>query len=58
MPGSMNRIAMLLIILVAMQLVAPIFFKGNIQWILSAGVLLGYGWTFAKQLRAHANYHN
>jgi hypothetical protein len=51
MPGSMNRIATLLIILVVIQLAIPQFFHGNIQWILSAGIILGYGWTFVKQLR-------
>ena len=45
MPGSMSRVAMLLAILLVMQMTIPMFFKGNIQWILSAGMILGYGWT-------------
>jgi hypothetical protein len=56
MPGSMSRIAALLIILVIIQVAIPAFFKGNIQWILSAGIVLGYGWTFVKQLRNRSIY--
>ncbi len=56
MPGSMGRIAMLLIILVVIQFAIPMFFQGNIQWILSAGIILGYGWTFVKQLRNRTIY--
>jgi hypothetical protein len=58
MPGSMGRISMLLIILVAIQIAIPIFFQGNIQWILSTGIIVGYGWTFVKQLRNHTIYHS
>ena len=58
MPGSMSRVAMLLVFLVVMQLAIPMLFKGNIQWIVSAGIVLGYGWTFVKQLRSHASYNN
>ena len=57
MPGSMSRIATLLIILVAIQIAIPMFFQGNVQWIVSAGIILGYGWTFVKQLRNHSVYH-
>lgn len=58
MPGSMSRISTLLIILVVIQLAIPRFFEGNVQWIVSAGIILGYGWTFVKQLRNRATYHN
>ncbi len=58
MSGSINRVAMLLILLVAIQLTLPMFFQGNIQWIISAGIVLGYGWTFVKQLRSRATYHS
>ncbi len=58
MPGSMSRIAILLVILVAVQFAVPMFFKGNIQWIVSVGIILGYGWTFVKQLRQRATYRS
>jgi len=52
MPGSMRRTAFLLIILAAIQLACPMFFDGsNIQWLVSAGVVIGYGWTLLQQLR-------
>jgi putative copper export protein len=51
MPGSFGRIAILLITLVVVQVACPIFFEGNIQWLVSVGVILGYGWTLLKQLR-------
>ena len=54
MPGSMRRTAFLLVILGAIQLACPMFFDGsNVQWLVSAGVLLGYGWTLLQQLRHH-----
>lgn len=58
MPGSMGRISILLIILVVIQLAIPMFFQGNIQWIVSVGIILGYGWTFVKQLRNRTAYHS
>ncbi len=52
MPGSMRRTAFLLAILAAIQLACPMFFDGsNIQWLVSAGVVIGYGWTLLQQLR-------
>ncbi len=51
MPGSFGRIAILLIVLALIQVGVPIFFNGNIQWLVTAGLLLGYGWTFVKQLK-------
>ena len=51
-PGSMGRTALLLAILGAVQLACPMFFDGsNIQWMVSAGVVIGYGWTLLQQLR-------
>jgi hypothetical protein len=58
MPGSSSRVAILLIILVVIQVAIPMFFQGNIQWVLSAGIVLGYGWTFAKRLRKHTTFHS
>lgn len=51
MPGSMGRVAILLITLAIIQFAFPIIFTGNIKWLVSAGVLLGYGWTFVKELK-------
>lgn len=51
-PGSMRRIVFLLIVLALFQLAFPVLFRGNgIQWLISAGVVLGYGWTHVQQLR-------
>ncbi len=55
MPGSFGRIAILLIVLALIQVGVPIFFKGSIQWLVSAGILLGYGWTFVKRLKQQAS---
>ncbi len=50
MPGSFTRIAGLLIVLVLVQITCPIFFSGNIQWLVSAGILLSYMFTLLKQM--------
>jgi len=57
MPGSFGRIAVLLISLVVVQVTCPIFFQGDIQWIVSVGLILGYGWTLLKQLKHHSVNH-
>ncbi len=54
MPGSMSRVAVLLVVLVGVQVLCPMFFEGNIQWLVSAGVLLGYGFSFVKRLDRRA----
>ena len=51
MPGSMTRVAFLLIALAIIQFCCPLLFNGDIQWIVSAGVVLGYGWTLYSQFR-------
>ncbi len=51
MPGSMTRVAYLLIALVAVQLVSPALFTDGIQWWVSAGVACGYGALLFWQLR-------
>jgi hypothetical protein len=53
-PGSMSRVAMLLVVLVAVQVCCPMLFSGDVQWLISAGVLLGYGWSFMKKLQQRA----
>ncbi len=57
MPGSFGRTAFLLIALVVVQVTCPIFFEGNVQWMVSVGLILGYGWTLLKQLRQHSVNH-
>ncbi len=53
-PGSLSRVAMLLVVLVAVQVCCPMLFLGDVQWLISAGVLLGYGWSFMKKLQQRA----
>lgn len=54
MPGSFTRVAFLLVVLVAIQVFCPLFFRGNIQWLVSAGVLIGYGSSFVRKLSRRA----
>ncbi len=51
MPGSMTRVAFLMIALVLVQIGMPMLFDGNLQWAVSAGVVVGYGILFYQQLR-------
>jgi len=51
MPGSGARIAYLLCALLLVQVVCPLLFVGGTQWVVSAGVVLGYGWMLLAQLR-------
>jgi hypothetical protein len=55
MPGSMTRVAFLMIALVLVQIGIPMLFTGEIQWIVSAGVVIGYGWKQYLQLRRRIN---
>lgn len=50
-PGSGIRVAYLLVLLVAVQFLCPLFFDGDAQWVVSIGVVLGYGWTLAGDLK-------
>ncbi len=56
MPGSFSRIATLMVLLVVVQIGLPVLFRGNIEWIVSAGLILGYGWTMVKRLRERSTY--
>ena len=57
MPGSSGRVAMLLMVLALIQVLCPLFFEeGYTQWLVSAGVLLGYGWTFLAKLQNYSTY--
>jgi hypothetical protein len=60
MPGSGLRVASLLIVLAAIQVVCPLFFADSVQWWISAGVAGGYGGMLFRQLqeRRTANLAN
>jgi amino acid transporter len=51
MPGSGARIAYLLIALLLVQIICPLIFVGGTQWVVSGGLILGYGWMLFIQLR-------
>lgn len=51
MPGSGVRVAYLVLALVLIQVICPLFFSDRVQWFVSGGVVLGYGWTLFQQLR-------
>ena len=53
-PGSMTRVALFMAVLVLIQIGLPVIFDGNIQWIVSAGVVLGYGWMLFREYRHQA----
>jgi hypothetical protein len=53
-PGSMRRVTLLLAVLVAIQVVLPALFAGSMPWVVSAGVLLGYGFILLGDLRERA----
>jgi len=51
MPGSMRRVAYLLVALVLAQVISPALFAGGGAWRVSAGVAAGYGAVLVRQLR-------
>ena len=51
MPGSGARVAYLLVALLLVQLICPLVFVGGTEWVVSAGVCVGYGWMLYVQLR-------
>jgi hypothetical protein len=51
MPRSGARVAYLLLVLALVQIVCPLLFTDGVQWTVSAGVGLGYGWTLFQTLR-------
>jgi hypothetical protein len=56
-PGSFRRVALLLLSLVAIQLACPMLFaKDGGQWIVSAGVVLGYGGALLRQAAHRHTY--
>jgi hypothetical protein len=50
MPGSMTRVAWLMIALVLVQVVCPLLFRDGTQWWVSGGVVLGYGMVLFRRL--------
>jgi hypothetical protein len=50
-PGSMRRVAFLMVALVLVQIGMPMLFDGMSQWMVSAGVMLGYGWMLYVEFR-------
>ena len=51
MPGSGARVAYLLIALILVQVICPMLFAGNTKWLVSGGLVAGYGWVLFQQLR-------
>jgi hypothetical protein len=51
MPGSMRRVAFLLVALAAVQVACPLLFTAKCQWWVSGGVVAGYGVVLYNQLR-------
>jgi hypothetical protein len=51
MPGSMRRVAYLLVALAGVQLICPLLFTGGYQWWVSGGVVVGYGSILLQELR-------
>lgn len=50
-PGSMRRTALLLVSLVVVQITCPIFFASEtLPWLVSAGIVMGYGWILFTRL--------
>src|SRR5437588_9281130 len=51
MPGSMKRVAWLMIALVVVQVVCPLLFRNGTQWWVSGGVVAGYGIVLFRRLK-------
>jgi len=50
-PGSGARVAYLLVALLLVQLICPLLFVDGTQWMVSGGLVAGYGWVLFQQLR-------
>jgi len=51
-PGSMARIAILLMGLLLAQVLCPVFFADGTQWCVSGGLVIGCGYQMFQQLQA------
>ena len=59
MPGSMRRVAVLVMGLAVLQIIFPILFTDSTtQWLISAGIIIGYGMSFVRRLRFHREFHS
>jgi hypothetical protein len=58
MPGSMTRVAYLLMVLVAVQILCPLLFKDGTQWWVSGGVVMGYGYALFRRLMQRKATHS
>jgi len=50
MPGSMRRVAYLLVALVLVQILCPLLFQDGSQWWVSGGVCVGYSSVLLRRL--------
>ena len=50
MPGSMRRVAYLVVALALVQIFCPLLFVNGSQWWVSAGVVIGYGAILCRRL--------
>jgi hypothetical protein len=50
MPGSGRRVAYFVVALALIQVVCPMLFQNGIQWWVSGGVVLGYGYSLYTQM--------
>ena len=51
LPGAGGRVACLLATLAGVQIVCPLFFAGGTEWLVSGGLVAGYGYMLARQMR-------
>lgn len=58
MPGSMRRVAYLLVALLLVQILCPLLFTDGTQWWVSGGVVGGYGCVLYSQLRRRLSNPN
>jgi uncharacterized BrkB/YihY/UPF0761 family membrane protein len=56
-PGSFTRVAFLMVALIIVQVFLPSIFLDNMKWLVSTGVVLGYGWTLLQQVRSRKVHH-
>jgi len=55
MPGSTGRVAVLLVTLAVVQAALPMFFEGRgTPWLVSAGIVIGYGLASLHRIRQRA----
>jgi H+/Cl- antiporter ClcA len=50
-PGSVSRVTFLMVVLVLIQISSPELFDGNIKWVVSGGLVIGYAVLLLDDLR-------